>query len=305
MNYTLVGLIAVLIWGVSLPAGKVVQEQIGPVAYIGILFLVTGILSLARQRFLFSFKKAELSHPVFYLRWAFFVLHEGLISISVGIVSLHNLPIVILINYLWPTAIILCSIFLAGVRVYRPVIFTIGTVIVLASLGYELLGGAEIGRNVFLSHMDNIAYGLTFLGAISWGLYCALSKRYGSVTGEARPIALFQLTLGLALPFIFLPQFNHSWNLNLVGAMVLGGICLAQALAYYAWDIGMRLGNIVVLSLLADFIPWVSLVCTTLILGVKIEKRTALSAVCLVIGALITRFATRTPSISTKDVQLT
>jgi drug/metabolite transporter (DMT)-like permease len=295
MNFTAIGSIAVLIWGFSLPLGRVVQEQIGPVAYLGSVFFFTGLLSLARQKFSFSLKARERAHPALYLRWAFFVMHEALISLSVGIVSLKHMPIVILINYLWPTAIIVCSILIANVRIFRKILFLTGTSIVVASLSFELVGGAIIGADLFDHFYDNVAFGLTFLGAISWGLYCAITKQYGHLSGEARPTPLFQLTLGLALPLSFLPQFNHGWNLNQLGLFILCGTRLAQAVAYYCWDAGMRLGNIVILRLLADFIPWLSLFGTTLLLDVQIGPRTALSALCLVLGAIVTRFATTAP----------
>lgn len=304
MNHTAFGFIAVLIWGFSLPIGRVIQEQIGAVAYLGILFLVIGLLSLAKQNFKLSFSAKERSHPVFYLRWAFFVFHEAFISIAIGIVSLKNIPIIILINYLWPTAIIIASILIAGVRVYRIVPFLLGTAIVISSLAYELLGDTEHSNNVFSNATDNVAYALTFIGAISWGLYCALSKKYGAVTGEARTIPLFQLTLGMALPLMFLPTFSHEWRLDALGATLLCSICLAQTFAYYAWDKGMRLGNIVILSLLADFIPWLSLLASTLILDIKIEKRTIFSALFLVVGALLTRFATKAPTTTSTTTKL-
>jgi drug/metabolite transporter (DMT)-like permease len=66
---------------------------------------------------------------------------------------------------------------------------------------------------------------------------------------------------------------------------------LFNFIAYLCWDIGLRKGNIFSLTLLADFIPWMSLAAVSLLLGVELNWRTLMSALLLVAGAVIARLS--------------
>jgi drug/metabolite transporter (DMT)-like permease len=294
MNGTIIGMLAPIIWGMSLPIVRIFEEQIGIPATIGSVFAGAGILGLlnhAMRRDKFPDKKI-FRNPLFYGRWVFFVLHEALNLSAIMLVKKENVPVVILINYLWPTAVILCSVFLAGVKISRWWAFIFGSVVIIMSLSIEVLGTHGISFELFDRTTDCLAYMMSFVGAISWGLYCAISKRAGAVTGGSSVIPFFQLTLGLALPLSFLPG-NASWGgATYYWTLYLGCFCVAQFVAYLSWDYGMRLGNIVVLSLCADFIPWLSFVTCYLFLNVKIEGKTIIAVILLVLGAMITRYGT-------------
>ena len=294
MNPSFIGFFAVLLWGISLPLVRVFEDRIGIPVTVGVLFGGAGILSLTRLFVLREpFPSREVwSNPYLYGRWLFFVLHESLCTGSVGIVQKIHLPFVILINYLWPTAIILCSVLLAGVKITRWPAFISGCVIVVASLSIEIMGHEGFSLALFSDAKDCLAYAMCFAGAVSWGLYCALSRRAGNVTGGGSVIPFFQLTLGLILLFSFVPGFSTWGNLTGWWPVLLFGFCVLQFVAYLCWDFGMRLGNVVVLSLCADFIPWLSLLGAYLLVGSDIEGKTILSAVCLVLGAMVTRYGT-------------
>ena len=294
MNPTLIGLFAVIVWGMSLPFTRICEEHFGILAVMGAIFTGSGALGLLNNlwRRKGSFDRAVFLNPFLYGRGVFFSLHEILIMSAIVVVRKDNVPIVILINYLWPTAIILCSVLLAGVRIMRWWAFGLGSLVVLASLSIEMLGPHGFSGEVFTDKTDCLAYVMAFVGAISWGLYCALSRRAGEATGGGTVIPFFQLTLALALPLSFLPGYATWENLKGWWYLLLGGYCILQFLAYLSWDFGMRKGNIVALSLCADFIPWLSLFTSYLLLGVTLENKTIIAAISLVAGAMITRYGT-------------
>jgi drug/metabolite transporter (DMT)-like permease len=207
---------------------RIVEEQIGVCAYTGIVFLVSGLLSqwgISRKE---QVSRDVFTHPALYGRWIFFILHEALILTAIGIVHRDNIPMVILMNYLWPTAIIICSIFVAGVEVKNWSCLSIGTLIVLLSLCIEIVGGRSSAAGLFSNATDCAAYALAAAGALSWGLYCAISRRAGDASGGGSVVPLFQLTLGLGLPLSFLPTFSAPWALTWGGAILLAVYCVAQ-----------------------------------------------------------------------------
>jgi drug/metabolite transporter (DMT)-like permease len=292
---TWVGLIPVVLWGALIPAFRITEERVGVLPLMGVLYVGAGVLGLAKnwsdhRRFVPA--APVFRRPALYGRWVFFVLHEGLIMSAVCLVRPQNLPFIILLNYLWPTAVILCSIRLAGVRVVRPAAFAAGCLIVAASLALEILTPKGIGPARFSSTSDYWAYVMAAAGAVSWGLYSALSRRDGGATGGSQAIPLFQLTLGLTLPLSLVVAPSAWLQVNGWWPAVLALFCAMQFIAYLAWDFGMRNGKVVVISLMADFIPWISLIATALLLQATIEPRTEIAALALVAGAMLTRWST-------------
>lgn len=294
LSPTVSGACAVLIWGSALPIVKVVEEQIGLLAFMG--FTYTAMVTFGVGHHLLSRRAlpaaAIFRSPGFYARWLFFVLHEGLLAVGIFLVQKQHMPFVILINYLWPTAIILCSAAIGVVTIHRWWAFILGSCVVILSMLYEIMGTAGVNSNMFSSKADCFAYLVVFVGAISWGMYSALSRRDGDATGGAAVLPIFQAMLGLALPFSFLPGMATWTRLSPSAALLLLTYCFLLFVAYIAWDTGMRKGSVVVLSLLADLIPWLSLVSASLMLHVTIGHEAVLSAVVLVAGAMIVRYGT-------------
>ena len=140
--------------------------------------------------------------------------------------------------------------------------------------------------------MDIMAICMILTGAVAWGLYSVLGRKYAHETGGAIAIPYFQLTLATCLPFYFTSHAMMPWELptSLLTILLIFSIC--QFLAQQSWFYGTRHGNIVVLSLVADFIPWLSLISAHLFLGAEITISTMIAAVTLVAGAMITRFGT-------------
>lgn len=291
---TLAGASSVLIWGSALPIVKVVEDQIGLLAFMGFTYTVMvafGIINhFVRRRPLPE--KTIFLNRYFYQRWIFFVLHEGLLIAGIYLVQKKHMPFVILINYLWPTAIILCSVILGAVTIKRWWAFLLGSAVVILSMVSEIIGPANLTSSLFSRRSDCLAYVVVLIGAISWGMYSALSRREGDATGGATVLPIFQATLGLALPVSMLPGMATWAHFTLVPALLLVGYCFLLFLAYVAWDLGMRQGNVVILSLLADLIPWLSLVSANLMLHIAIGRGAVFSAVLLVSGAIIARYGT-------------
>lgn len=302
LNPTLLGVAAVLIWGSALPTVKLIEQQIGPLAFMGFAYTAMaafGVLQhLMRNRPLPS--SQTFRNPFLYARWFFFVLHETLLYLALGLVAPAHLPFLILVNYLWPTAIILCSVAAAGLRITRWWALLLGSAIVVGSLLLEMLGPQALGPSrlttgLFTSRRDCAAYLMVLVGAVSWGMYSALSRRAGPATGGSAVLPLFQATLAFALPLSLLPGMATWHRLTPTGAALLLGYSFLLFLAYLAWDNGMQHGNVVLLSLSADLIPWLSLAAAALLLHVRIGLTTVVSACTLVLGAIITRYGTLRP----------
>lgn len=287
---TLAGFWAVLLWGVALPFYRIGMEQFGAVVTTVSLFAGGGVISLVGNTLLgVRIGRAELRQPALYLRWAAFVAHESMLFAAVVLVRQRHLPIVIFLNYLWPTAVIVFSVWFAGVRIARWPIFALGNAVVIAALFAELAGGDTAWWNG--DGGDWLPYAMAFFGALCWGLYSAISKRSGAETGAGAPVPLFQITVA-AVMFLAFPAGSSMIGTPTLWYFGLAAYCVAYTLGYLGWDFGMRQGNIVLLSLGADFIPFMSLAATSLLIGVDITGRTVVATAALVIGAMLVRYST-------------
>jgi len=294
INPTLAGGFSVLVWGCAIPIAKSMEDRIGLMAFLGFAFSAMSAFGIVRH----LLKRERIAdRKIFrdwrlYARWLCFVLHEGLLAASLALVQRRHMPLVILLNYLWPTAIILCSVCLRAVTVTHWWSVTAGSLLVLASIGFEVLGPHLAVPELFTSKTDCLAYLMVFVGALAWGMYSALSRRFAQRTGGASVLPFFQATLGTALILSFFNGGSAWSHLTLPSAALLLGYCFLLFVAYLTWDTGMRSGNLVFLSLFADLIPWLSLFTTSVSLHVAIPSHAVIAAVVLVAGAIITRMGT-------------
>lgn len=298
MNPTLIGSIAVFIWGASVSLARLVTENFGIFRSLGATFLGTALLT-----FLFFSKQGKLPkrevfyNPFLYLRWGCFTLHEISFLSAIFLVERKFVPLILLINYLWPTLLIIFSTIFTEVKITRIWAFALGTILVLASLSYEILGPTAINLSIFDNPRNCLAYGFALIGAILWAGYGLFSKLAGDKSGGSSVLPYFQFTLSLALPISFLPQVSTSSpSPSDIGYLYLALYCGAKFIAYLCWDYGLRKGNVVKLSLLADFIPWLSLLYLAIFLKLNLETSTIITAILLVIGAIIARWGTQQPA---------
>lgn len=290
---TLIGIIAVLVWSLFATTFRILEDEMGLFMAMGTVALGTGTLSLLNVllRGQSPGSRAVFRNPFFYARWAAFSVHELSVLVAIYLVDKEHLPLVILINYLWPTAVIVCSILFAGVQITRMLAFMVGSIIVVSSLSLEIIGPHGVVAGVF-EPANTLAYGIAVIGAVAWGVYSALTKRTGESTGGTSVLPLFQLTLALALPVAYFAGTSMPVHLSGARLALIVGYSVLAFIAYLSWDHGMRKGSVVILSLCADFVPWISLTIATFVLGLTVGLTTIAAAILLVVGAMITRYGT-------------
>ncbi len=170
-------------------------------------------------------------------------------------IALRNAPPVEagLIAYLWPLLIVVFSTLLPGERLRRTHIA--GALLGLAGTALILTGGDNGGGGFERSH--TVGY-LAALGcALTWSAYSVLSRRLaavptGIVAGYCLATALLSLAFHLALERTVWPQTGGQW----LAVAALG--LLPVGAAFYAWDIGMKRGDIQLLGVLSYGAPLLS-----------------------------------------------
>lgn len=276
MQATLVGFSAIVMWSLlallTASSGNVPPFQLAAMCFtIGTLI---GLVALAMR----PSGLANLRQPL--KVWCLGV--AGLFGYHfLYFTALRNAPAVEagLIAYLWPLLIVVGSALLPGER-----------------LGWQHVAGALAGlagtvlivSKSGLSFSDSFAfgYGAALLCAFTWSGYSLLSRRFGNVptdvvTGFCLMTAVLSLICHLALEQTVWPSDAGEW------LAVAGLGLLPVGAAFYAWDYGVKRGNIQVLGAASYAAPLLS----TLILiaaGVgSADWRIALACVLITGGAAL------------------
>jgi drug/metabolite transporter (DMT)-like permease len=196
--------------------------------------------------------------------------------------ALRNAPAVeaSLIAYLWPLLIVLGSAAMPGERlrwnhVAGALLGLTGTVLIVTKGG----GLAFESRYVF-------GYAMAGVCALLWAAYSLLSRRHPSVptsivTWFCAATAALSLACHLALEETVLPATAGQW------LAVLGLGLMPVGAAFYAWDIGVKRGNIQVLGAASYAAPLLSTL--VLIAAGFADASPRILAACLLItgGAML------------------
>ena len=185
-----------------------------------------------------------------------------------------------LLNYLWPLLIVLLSALLPGERLAPHHI--LGALLGLAGTVVLLAGG----RALDVSAHDAPGLSAAFSAAFVWAGYSVMSRRFAAVPTDA-VVGFCFATAALATLCHLLfettvwPQTALQWACVL--ALGVGPV----GAAFYAWDIGMKRGDIRLIGALAYATPLLSTGFLILAGFAPATPTLALSALLIAGGGLI------------------
>ncbi|MCA1492523.1 aromatic amino acid exporter YddG [Sinorhizobium alkalisoli] len=276
LKATLIGFSAILMWSLlalfTAASGKMPPFQLSAICFlIGSLPGVV-LLALKPQRLVL-------------LKQPFRVWLTGIAGLFgyhfLYFTALRNAPAVEagLIAYLWPLLIVVGSALLPGetLRWYH----IAGA---LAGLAGTML---IVGRNgVAFDDAYTLGYGAAFLCAFAWSGYSLITRRFGRVstdvvTGFCLATSLLSLLCHLGLETTVWPETAFEW------LAVVGLGFLPVGAAFYAWDFGVKNGDIQLLGVASYAAPVLSTLI--LILFGFAEPSWRIAAACLLVtgGAVL------------------
>ena len=123
------------------------------------------------------------------------------------------------------------------------------------------------------------------VGAVLWGLYTNLSRRWaGHAAGGAVPLFFVASGLTLVAMAMLMPEHPPRWSGEMVGTAVYMGL-FPGLVGYFFWDVAVRRGHIIVIASLSYFIPLLSTLTSCLVLGVPMRTTFWLACCLLIAGA--------------------
>jgi drug/metabolite transporter (DMT)-like permease len=185
-----------------------------------------------------------------------------------------------LINYLWPLLIVLLSATLpgAGLRLHHVVgagLGMIGTAILLT-------GGRDLSFDV--AYLPG--YAAALVAALTWAIYSVLSARLAAVPTDA--VAGFCLATAVCALIAHVALEQTVWPVSATQWLAVIALGLGPVgAAFYAWDFGVKHGDIRVLGAASYAAPIVSTVLLVAAGYAQASLSLALAATLIAVGGLL------------------
>lgn len=274
------GIVAIFLWGILALLSKIAGD-FPPFQLLAMCFSIAFAFMLAKW-LIYKDSVTQLARQP---------LHAWLIG-CFGLFTYHacyffalaNAPVleVSLIAYLWPLLIVLFSALLPGEKLYFKHI--LGAVVALFGC-WVLLGGANSRFNAdYLT-----GYLLAAACSIIWASYSVCSRLIKQVPTDA--VGLFcGVCAFLGWLFHFnLETYYSPTNLNQWFAVI--GLGLGPlGLAFFAWDLGVKKGNIQLLGVLSYATPLISTLMLILFSNVQATNALLIACLAIVSGAFIASY---------------
>ncbi|WP_323109113.1 aromatic amino acid DMT transporter YddG [Pectobacterium carotovorum] len=288
---TLTGLLAIVLWSTSVGLIRSLTEALGPIGGAAMIYSTSTLCLLA---FYGLPRIKTLPRIYLFAGGAMFVCYEIFLSLSIGLADSRMQAIEIgMINYLWPSLIILFSLFINQQK-SRFMLWP-GLALALGGIVWIMKGESDWTPELLWNNVlaNPLAYSLAFSAALTWALYCNITKRYGQ--GKSG-VSLFFLITALILWTQYSFSAESAISLTLSNSLQLIFMGASTALAYSAWNAGIQHGNLTLLATASYFTPVLSTLLAALWLNITPAISFWQGVAMVTAGSLLCWYATRTPT---------
>ncbi|MGX5666980.1 aromatic amino acid exporter YddG [Rhizobium daejeonense] len=273
---TLIGFTAILMWSflalLTAASGKMPPFQLSAITFaIGSLpGIITFILRPERIGELRQPAKVWLTGVIglFGYHFLYFTALRNAPAVEAGLIA-----------YLWPLLIVVGSALLPGEKlrwyhVLGALAGLSGTVLIVAKNGISFDPAYGFG------------YFAAFLCAFTWSAYSLITRRFEAastdvVTGFCLATSILSLACHLGLETTVWPESVSQW------AAVVGLGIFPVGLAFYAWDYGVKNGDIQILGASSYAAPLLSTLILTLFGFAEPSLRIGLACLLITGGAML------------------
>ncbi|MCA5918728.1 aromatic amino acid DMT transporter YddG [Pectobacterium brasiliense] len=288
---TLTGLLAIVLWSTSVGLIRSLTEALGPIGGAAMIYSTSTLCLLA----FYGFPRIKTLPRVYlFAGGAMFVCYEIFLSLSIGLADSRMQAIEIgMINYLWPSLTVFFSLFInqqKGRFLLWP-----GLALSLGGIVWIMKGESDWTPELLWNNIlaNPLAYSLAFSAALTWALYCNITRRYGQ--GKSG-VSLFFFIASLVLWVQYAFSAEGAISLTLPSSLQLLFMGTSTALAYSVWNIGIQHGNLTLLATASYFTPVLSTLLAALWLNITPAISFWQGVVMVTAGSLLCWYATRTPT---------
>ncbi|WP_339098237.1 aromatic amino acid DMT transporter YddG [Pectobacterium brasiliense] len=288
---TLTGLLAIALWSTSVGLIRSLTEALGPIGGAAMIYSTSTLCLLA---FYGLPRIKTLPRVYLFAGGAMFVCYEIFLSLSIGLADSRMQAIEIgMINYLWPSLTVFFSLFINQQK--SRFLLWPGLALSLGGIVWIMKGESDWTPELLWNNIlaNPLAYSLAFSAALTWALYCNITRRYGQ--GKSG-VSLFFFVASLLLWVQYAFSAEGAISLTLPSSLQLLFMGTSTALAYSVWNIGIQHGNLTLLATASYFTPVLSTLLAALWLNITPAISFWQGVVMVTAGSLLCWYATRTPT---------
>ncbi|MEQ9878992.1 aromatic amino acid DMT transporter YddG [Pectobacterium aroidearum] len=288
---TLTGLLAIILWSTSVGLIRSLTEALGPIGGAAMIYSTSTLCLLA---FYGLPRIKTLPRVYLFAGGAMFVCYEIFLSLSIGLADSRMQAIEIgMINYLWPSLTIFFSLFINQQK--SRFLLWPGLALSLGGIVWIMKGDSNWTPALLWNNIlaNPLAYSLAFSAALTWALYCNITKRYAQ--GKSG-VSLFFFVSSLVLWMQYSFSAEGTISFTLPSALQLIFMGASTALAYSAWNIGIQHGNLTLLATASYFTPVLSTFLAALWLNITPAISFWQGVAMVTAGSLLCWYATRSPT---------
>ncbi|MEI7191217.1 aromatic amino acid DMT transporter YddG [Pectobacterium brasiliense] len=288
---TLTGLLAIVLWSTSVGLIRSLTEALGPIGGAAMIYSTSTLCLLA----FYGFPRIKTLPRVYlFAGGTMFVCYEIFLSLSIGLADSRMQAIEIgMINYLWPSLTVFFSLFINQQK--SRFLLWPGLALSLGGIVWIMKGESDWTPELLWNNIlaNPLAYSLAFSAALTWALYCNITRRYGQ--GKSG-VSLFFFVASFLLWVQYVFSAEGAISLTLPSSLQLLFMGTSTALAYSVWNIGIQHGNLTLLATASYFTPVLSTLLAALWLNITPAISFWQGVVMVTAGSLLCWYATRTPT---------
>ncbi len=282
LRATVIGFSAVVSWGL-LALFTIGAQPVPPLLMNAVCFGIGGLIGLVWTAFGAGFGVLRAVPLQVYVIGTLGLFGANLLYF--GAMFLAPMAETGLIGYLWPLFIVLLSGLLPGERL--GLLHICGAFLALGGVALMVLRG---GVSMPVQALPGFA--LAFAFALTWAGYSVISRRFGAQPTEAVTVyflagAVLSIIAHLAFETTIWPETMLGW------ASLIGLGLIPTGLSYFAWDIGMKHGDIQFLGVASYAAPLLSTLALVLAGIAKPSASLGIAAVLIAGGAALAASAAR------------
>lgn len=293
--YTLFGILAILIWTTNTYPFRGMIDNIGAFLTFGISLGFGGIIGLV----LYNLKKVKRTSInsvsiVVILLFVISVIFSSLVfgTSPVGDVLLQTM----IINCMWTIYINICLILMLNYKIKYERTFYFS--IMLATVGVVLsCVGFDFNKINFIKYFPEFYYYYIYaiVASMSWTGYSIFLKKYENMF-EDDHVYLGLFVSGLICCVISLceSKFNNINNIKTDSKnifYIFYEIIVFAYLSHYLWNIGIKQGNIKIISNFSLLIPVLNVIFASLFFGLNVLDGELIGAFVLIIAMFLCRYS--------------
>lgn len=292
------GFLAVIFWSVSIPLSRSLTEKLGMFNTAGLACLFGGMIPVIYYMVIYRSKfwtLTRFSPRYLLICGTTFVFYILCLYGAIGTAASRQQIIEVgLINYLWPSLILLFSIPILKNRASPWLILGIavslsGIFLATVSMNREILSI----RSLLVNIKDNsIPYLFALGAAVLWSLYSNLANKMAEKSSKLT-VPLLLIVSGIMLEVLAVALREKAvWDSTARIELLILAL-FPCVFAYVLWDAAMRKGNMILVTSFSYLTPLFSIIVTGLYLKVNLVTGVWIACALVIAGAVICNFSIR------------